>query len=143
MIGTWLGPIIVVIMMVVLHRTMGMGSPELPAPQAEALASTMDAIVGGNAPVYRYTAGAGIGLLLALSGLGGIGVLVGLGFYMPFNTVLTYTIGNVLRVMSDATVGKRFGHEYGVPFAAGLIVGEALTNVGNAFYRVFTSYMGG
>ena len=30
--------------------------------------------------------------MLAVSGLGGIGVMVALGFYMPFDIVLTYTI---------------------------------------------------
>lgn len=138
-IGTWLGPIIVVWLMVLLHETKpgGMGSDSLPAPQAEALATTIESIVSGDVPAYRYTAGAGMGLMLAMSGLGGIGVLVGLGFYMPFSIVLTYTLGNLLRVVSDATLGKRFGYEVGVPIAAGLIVGEALVNVGDAIWKIF------
>ena len=74
-----------------------------------------------------------------MSGLGGIGVLVALGFYMPFNIVLTYTIGNVLRILSDKILTKQFSHEYGIPIAAGLIVGEALVGVGNALYKVFFS----
>lgn len=138
-VGTWLGPIIVVWLMMLLHNSRGMGSDELPAPQAEALATTIEAIVDGNVPAYRYAAGAGMGLMLALSGLGGIGVLVGLGFYMPFAIVLTYTVGNILRVLSDATLGKRFGYETGVPIAAGLIVGEALVNVGDAIIKIFLS----
>ena len=142
-IGTWIGPILVVWLMLLLHRAdiegggAGMGSDSLPAPQAKALATTIEGIVTGDVPAYRYTAGAGMGLLLALSGLGGIGVLVGLGFYMPFAIVLTYTLGNLLRVLSDATLGKKFGYEIGVPIAAGLIVGEALVNVGNAVYQIF------
>lgn len=138
-VGTWLGPIIVVWLMMLLHNAKegGMGSEALPAPQAQALASTVESIVSGEVPAYRYTAGAGMGLMLALSGLGGIGVLVGLGFYMPFNIVLTYTAGNLLRVLSDATAGKRFGFEIGVPIAAGLIVGEALVNVGDAIIKIF------
>ena len=142
-IGTWIGPIIVVWLMLLLHQAdmesggTGLGSDSLPAPQAKALATTIEGIVTGDVPAYRYTAGAGMGLLLAISGLGGIGVLVGLGFYMPFSIVLTYTIGNLLRVLSDATAGKRFGYEIGVPIAAGLIVGEALVNVGNAIYKIF------
>ncbi|MEO1528919.1 MAG: OPT/YSL family transporter [Planctomycetota bacterium] len=142
-IGTWIGPLIVVWLMLLLHQAdigaggTGLGSDSLPAPQAKALATTIEGIVTGDVPAYRYTAGAGMGLLLALSGLGGIGVLVGLGFYMPFSIVLTYTLGNLLRVVSDATAGKRFGYEVGVPIAAGLIVGEALVNVGNAVYQIF------
>ncbi len=143
-IGTWLGPVIVVGLMFLLHNTKpgGMGSPSLPAPQAQALATTMEAIVTGDVPAYRYTAGAGTGLMLALSGLGGIGVLVGLGFYMPFHIVLTYTMGNILRVISDSTMGTRFGYETGVPVAAGLIVGEALVNVGNAVFVIVKPVFG-
>lgn len=138
MIGTWLGPILVVWLMFVLHQSRpgGMGGDRLPAPQAQALASTIDAIVSGNVPAFRYTAGAILGLMLAMSGLGGIGVLVGLGFYMPFDIVLTYTIGNLLRMASDRYLGKAFGYEIGVPIAAGLIVGEALVGVGGAFWAI-------
>jgi uncharacterized oligopeptide transporter (OPT) family protein len=101
------------------------------------LASLTEGLLNEDVPAYRYSAGAGLGLLLALSGLGGIGVLIGLGFYMPFNIVLTYTIGNVLRIASDRTLGARFSHEYGIPIAAGMIVGEALVGVGNALIKVF------
>jgi uncharacterized oligopeptide transporter (OPT) family protein len=140
-IGTWLGPIIVVWLMMLLHNAKegGIGSESLPAPQAQALATTIESIVSGNVPAYRYTAGAGLGFMLALSGLGGIGVLVGLGFYMPFHIVLTYTLGNILRMLSDGLLGNRFGYEVGVPVAAGLIVGEALVNVADAVIQIFFS----
>ena len=137
-IGAWLGPIIVMILIYALHRQYGLGSDALPAPQGKALASMIDGITSSNVPTYRYSAGAALGLMLALSGLGGIGVLIGLGFYMPFNIVLTYTIGNFLRIAVDRAKGKTFSEEYVVPFAAGLIVGEALVGVGNALITVFS-----
>ena len=93
-------------------------------------------ILSDDMPTYRYTAGAGLGILLAFSGLGGIGVLIGLGFYMPFYIVLTYTIGTILRIVVDQTKGKRFSENVGIPVAAGLIVGEALVGVGVAIYKV-------
>jgi putative OPT family oligopeptide transporter len=135
-IGAWLGPFIVIYLMILLNEQYGIGSDQLPAPQAQALASVMEGILSGNVPAYRYTAGAGLGLLLALSGLGGIGVLIALGFYMPFQIALTYTIGNVLRIVADKTLGFRWSHEVGIPIAAGLIVGEALVGVGHALIRV-------
>lgn len=135
-IGMWLGPIVVLVLMIVLNQQYEIGSDKLPAPQATALASVVDGIMSDDVPSYRYTAGGGLGLLLAISGLGGIGVLVGLGFYMPFNIVLTYTIGNVLRIISDKTLGKKFSHDVGIPLAAGLIVGEALVGVGFAVSKV-------
>jgi uncharacterized oligopeptide transporter (OPT) family protein len=137
-IGAWLGPFIVIYLMILLNDQYGIGSDQLPAPQAQALASVMEGILSGNVPAYRYTAGAGLGLLLALSGLGGIGVLIALGFYMPFQIAMTYTIGNVLRIVADKALGFRWSHEVGVPIAAGLIVGEALVGVGHALLKVVT-----
>ncbi len=123
--------------MLLLNQQYEIGSDKLPAPQATALASVVDGIMSDDVPSYRYTAGAGLGLLLAFSGLGGIGVLVGLGFYMPFNIVMTYTVGNFLRIVSDTWLGKKFSHDVGIPIAAGLIVGEALVGVGYALVMVF------
>ena len=137
--GTWLGPILVVGLMFILHQQMEMGSERLPAPQATALATVVDAIMNDNVPAYRYSAGAGLGFLLAISGLGGVGVLIALGFYMPFNIVLTYTIGNVLRIFSDRSLGKTFAHEIGIPIAAGFIVGEALVKVFHAVFLIAAS----
>ena len=115
----------------------GFGSAKLPAPQADALASVIEGIVEGNVPTYRYVAGGGLGFLLAISGLGGIGVMVALGFYMPFNIVLTYTIGCILRICTDKTAGRRFSEQVGIPIAAGLIVGEALVGVVFTMIKIF------
>ena len=138
-LGTWLGPVIVMALVWLLHNAYTLGSDKLPAPQAEALATTIKAIVGGDIPTYRYGAGAGLGLLFALAGFGGIGVLVGLGFYMPFGIVLTYTIGNLLRIGADKIKGHKWVEDVGIPIAAGLIVGEALVGVGNAMVKIFGS----
>jgi putative OPT family oligopeptide transporter len=138
-LGTWLGPIVVMALIMILHEAHGLGSDRLPAPQGQALASMISGIVGGDVPVFRYGAGAGLGLLFALSGFGGIGVLVGLGFYMPFSIVLTYTIGNLLRMAADRLLGRSWVENTGIPLAAGLIVGEALVGVGNAMIIVFAN----
>jgi len=136
MLATWLGPIIVMALIYVLHQSYELGSARLPAPQATALAGVIQGIVGGDVPAFRYAAGAGLGAMLSFSGLGGIGVLIGLGFYMPFNIVLTYTIGCVARIAADHFKGQDFVENTGIPVAAGLIVGEALVGVGIALVSV-------
>ncbi len=135
-IGAWLGPVVVMVVMYALHKHYVLGSKQLPAAQGTALATVLKGIAQNDIPAYRYLAGSGLGGVLALSGLGGIGVLIGLGFYMPFAIVLTYTLGNILRVVSDRWLGKEFGHETGVPIAAGFIVGEALIGVGMALVKI-------
>ena len=136
-LGSWLGPIVIMFLIVVLHEAYGMGSDQLPAPQGQALASVIQGILGGDVPIDRYLAGAGLGALLSASGIGGLGVQVGLGFYLPFNIVLTYTLGTLARVASDRWLGRAFSEDTGVPVAAGLIVGEALVGVGYSLMVVF------
>ncbi|MEJ2336617.1 MAG: OPT/YSL family transporter [Gemmatimonadales bacterium] len=138
-LGTWLGPIVVMALIVVLHQAYGLGSDRLPAPQGQALASVIQGILGGDVPMDKYLSGAALGGLLSASGIGGLGVLVGLGFYLPFNIVLTYTIGTLLRIFSDKRFGKLFSEDVGVPIAAGLIVGEALVGVVYSLIIVFGS----
>ncbi len=136
-LGTWLGPIIIMVLVFVLHKAYGIGSDKLPAPQGQALASMINGILGGDVPVQKYIAGAGLGALLSTTGIGGLGILVGLGFYLPFNIVITYSLGTILRLVSDKKLGIRFSEDKGIPFATGLIVGEALVGVGFALKAVF------
>ncbi len=136
-LGSWLGPIIVMGLIVLLHESDGLGSEKLPAPQATALAGVIEGILGGTVPIQKYAAGAGLGAILSLSGIGGLGILVGLGFYLPFNIILTYSLGTATRVILDKVKGHRFSDDVGIPVAAGLIVGEALVGVGYAMSKVF------
>ncbi len=136
--GAWLGPIIVIGVVFVLNESHGLGSDKLPAPQAQALASTIDGIMGGDVPTQKYVAGAVLGGILSAV-MGGLGITVGLGFYLPFNIVLTYSLGTLARELSDRFKGKTWSEEVGIPIAAGLIVGEALVGVGDALHIVLAS----
>ena len=141
-LATWLGPIVVLVLIFVLHKAYGLGSERLPAPQGKALASMIEGILGGDVPLNKYIAGAGLGAVLSASGIGGLGILVGLGFYLPFAIVLTYSIGTVIRLLVDWIKGQRFSEEVGIPVATGLIVGEALVGVGYALYFIIAGSVG-
>jgi putative OPT family oligopeptide transporter len=134
-LGAWLGPILIMVLIILLHEAYGLGSDQLPAPQGQALASMITGIQGGEIPLEKYLAGAGMGALLSAMS-GGLGITVGLGFYLPFNIVLSYSLGTLLRIVIDKKMGKRYSEETGIPVAAGLIVGEALVGVGFAIYYV-------
>jgi len=134
-LGAWLGPILIMGLIFVLHEAYGLGSDKLPAPQGQALASMVNGIIGGDVPTQKYLAGAGLGALLSLASPG-LGITVGLGFYLPFSIVLTYSIGTLLRVISDWKLGDSFAESTGIPIAAGVIVGEALVGVGFAVYMI-------
>jgi len=141
--ATWLGPILMIGLLFVLHKAYGLGSEKLPAPQGTVLASMLTGILEGNVPVYKYLAGAGLGALLSTTGIGGLGIQVGLGFYLPFSIVLTYTIGTVLRMVSDKVKGRHYSEQVGIPIAAGLIIGEGIVGVGFAIYYIIKGMQGG
>ncbi len=133
--GAWLGPIVVIFVIFALNEAYTLGSERLPAPQAQALASTIDGIMGGDVPTQKYVAGAILGGILSTV-MGGLGITVGLGFYLPFNIVLTYSLGTLGREVADRAMGKTWAEQVGIPIAAGLIVGEALVGVGDAIRHV-------
>jgi putative OPT family oligopeptide transporter len=134
-IGAWLGPVIVMALIFVLHEAYVLGSEKLPAPQGQALASMVSGIMGGDVPAEKYLAGAGLGALLSLF-QPGLGITVGLGFYLPFNIVLTYSLGTAARVLMDHKLGHSHAENVGIPVAAGFIVGEALVGVGFAISMI-------
>jgi uncharacterized oligopeptide transporter (OPT) family protein len=133
--GAWLGPIVVIFVIFALNEAYTLGSERLPAPQAQALASTIDGIMGGDVPTQKYIAGAILGGILSTV-MGGLGITVGLGFYLPFNIVLTYSLGTVGRELAERGMGKTWAEQVGIPIAAGFIVGEALVGVGDAIRHV-------
>ena len=137
-IGAWLGPIVVIGLIFVLHEAFTLGSERLPAPQGQALASMVEGILGGDVPVEKYAAGAVLGGVLSAV-IGGLGITVGLGFYLPFNIVLTYSLGTLARELADRYKGKSWSEGVGIPIAAGLIVGEALIGVGYAIKYVVSA----
>ncbi|MEL6342368.1 MAG: OPT/YSL family transporter, partial [Myxococcota bacterium] len=113
----------------------GPGSP-LPAPQAGALVGIIDAVKSGNVPMDKYLMGATVGGLLGAAPMAGLGVLIGLAMYLPFSITLGYGIGCLVQMAIERVRGATFCEQKLVPFAAGLIVGEALTGMGHAFFEI-------
>jgi putative OPT family oligopeptide transporter len=102
---------------------------DTPAPQAEALKGVIDGIRGGDAPVPLFAMGGIMGALLSFSGIAGLGVLVGLSMYLPLMYLLPYGIGCLIQMWLSRKKGNAWTENMGVPFAAGLIVGEGLLGI--------------
>ena len=146
---TWLGALVALGAVYVLWTNgpggsggFGEGSA-LPAPQAGALMGIIDAVSSGEVPIDKYTMGAVVGALLGAAPMAGLGVLVGLAMYLPFSITLGYGIGCLLQMALERAWGAAFCEQKLVPFAAGLIVGEALTGMGHAFYEILLSSLAG
>jgi putative OPT family oligopeptide transporter len=140
----WIGPIVSLATIWVLAQSnlqnfgvsFGPGT-DAPAPQAAALQAAIDGIRGGDAPYHLYGMGALLGALLSTSGIAGLGVLVGLSMYLPLGYLLPYGLGCLAQMLCKRVRGPIWTEAWGVPFAAGLIVGDSLLGVVFAFVEVF------
>ncbi len=99
---------------------------EIEAPQAVALGATIDGVIKGNVPSQKYLAGGIIGALLSFSGIPGLGVIMGIAMYLSIKYILPYGLGSLIYMLIVWRIGKERTEKWGIPFAAGLIVGEAL-----------------
>ncbi|MCP4503078.1 MAG: peptide transporter [Deltaproteobacteria bacterium] len=140
--ATWMGPIITMGALYFFWSTgpngtggFGPGTP-LPAPQAGALMGIVEGLSTGNIPVDKYAFGATLGVVLGTAPVAGLGVLIGLAMYLPFYITLGYGVGCFLQMGLEKWKGPGFYQARLVPFAAGLIVGEALTGMGYTAFQI-------
>jgi uncharacterized oligopeptide transporter (OPT) family protein len=117
------------------------GVPELGAPQAGALQSAITIVQQGDVPVGKYAGGAILGLVVSFLVSPGLGVMVGLSMYLPFKYMVVFGIGGILNILISRRKGVRWAEDKGVPFAAGLIVGDALVGVFFALLEVGSSML--
>ncbi|MDW8280382.1 MAG: OPT/YSL family transporter [Myxococcales bacterium] len=132
----WMGPPVALGTLHLVARAYGLGTDRVPAPQAQALQAAMLGLLGGQAPVDRYLAGALLGGLLTAALGGGLGVMVGLSMYIPFQYILPYGLGCLLAMWAERRLGGRWCQDTGLPLAAGLIVGDSLAGVTLALLQV-------
>lgn len=102
---------------------------DIEAPQAVALGATIDSVIEGNVPGDKFLAGGILGALLSFSGIPGLGVIMGISMYLPIKYILPYGLGSILNLIIVRKKGKDWAERWGVPFAAGLIIGEALLTI--------------
>lgn len=137
LLAAGIGPVITMLVLLVITQVnlkttdipIGPGT-ETTAPQAQALRAVITGVQGGEMPYALYGFGALLGILLGLGTFAGLGVLVGLSMYLPFYFIATYGIGCLIQIILARIKGPRWCESWGVPFAAGLIVGEAILSLG-------------
>ncbi|MEO5339785.1 MAG: OPT/YSL family transporter [Magnetococcus sp. MYC-9] len=139
---SWLGVVVAFGVMYALWRGgvggshgFGPGSA-LPAPQASALAGVIEAVQNRQIPLDKFILGGLAGLILEWTPVGGLGIMAGLAMYLPFSVTLTYGLGCLTQIRLERHRGYAFTEEKLVPWAAGLIIGEALVGVGEALLRM-------
>lgn len=115
-----------------LLRRYELGSADLPAPQAVALAAVVES--GGVEGPLAWGAAAGAGLAAAalLLGQGLLPVAFGIGLYAPIELSFPLFVGGLLRWAAE----RRGTAEPARLVAAGLIAGEGLVGVALALWAL-------
>jgi putative OPT family oligopeptide transporter len=130
---------VLVFPMLVLHEKdileggIGIGSPNLPAPQAGLMAQLAQGIVGGEMPWGLVLFGMFFAVSLILINAPSP-TLIAVGMYLPFQTTGAIFLGGCLKALADwfakrrRADGERFDN-FGLLVASGLVAGESITGV--------------
>jgi putative OPT family oligopeptide transporter len=130
-IGTIVSSIFIGFTVVLLHKTYVVGSPALPAPQANIMSFVIKGIVEGDLPWGLIFIGVSFGIIMEILGLPSLPLAVGI--YLPLSSMATVFVGGCLRRLverkeKDEEI-KKENRERGILFASGFIAGEGLIMV--------------
>ncbi|MGA1822008.1 MAG: OPT family oligopeptide transporter [Thermoplasmatota archaeon] len=166
-IGVFFGALAIPFVVALLASAYGIGSPQLPSPQAVIMGSTVKAIFDQQFNIIMVGIGVAIAIVLILLKLPVMAVAIGI--YLPFTLTTPIFIGGLLGLISEKIVAskvrlfdalglsvdekkkkiadaKERTFNTGLLFAAGLVAGEAIFGVivagfiiGNVNLALFTS----
>ncbi len=116
-----------------LHKGVGIGSEELPAPQATLMSLVVKGVITGDLPWRFVITGIFLAAIVELIGIRSLPFAVGV--YLPLYLTTPIMAGGLLRYLTekskDESILKR-KRESGILFSSGLIAGSALVGVGLA-----------
>jgi putative OPT family oligopeptide transporter len=141
LIGILTSTVFVCLAVMVLDRTYGFGSQELPAPQATLMKLVIEGVLQNALPWTLV--GIGVAIALAATALRLPSLAFAVGVYLPVATMVPVFLGGLLRwgiekkSRSENEAARR--REEGVLFGSGLVGGEGLLGV---VVAAFTFYLG-
>ncbi len=121
---------VVCLVLMLLDRTYGLGSAELPAPQGVLMKLVIDGVLEQNLPWGLIGLGAGLALVASLFRVPVLAFAVGV--YLPLSTMAAVFLGGMLRWWLTRTKDEAVAEsrrEQGVLFGSGLVGGAGLTGV--------------
>ena len=112
-----------------LHRVFGIGSPDVPAPQATLMATIIKGLLSQNLPWGLVLVGVFISATLELCGVRSLSFAV--GSYLPIATTAPIFVGGLVRAYVERKTGAREESEVGAGtlFSSGLIAGGSLCGI--------------
>ena len=122
------------IVLTLLHEAYGIGSSDLPAPQAVLMTNVANGVFSGNLEWGMIYAGAVLGIVIIMidqyqafrKADFRVPILaVAIGIYLPIELTLPIFVGGMLNHFASKTASEE-GKNNGLLIASGLITGEAL-----------------
>jgi len=149
-IGVAVAAIVIAPTLTVLHAAYEIGSPNLPAPQAQAMKAIVEGIFGGEMNWPMVILGMELAVLLIILDKPVLPIAIGL--YLPFSLSIPIMLGGLVHLFVDRGIESRYGpeiqqisdekeresrmekikeriHNKGILFSSGLIAGEALMGI--------------
>jgi putative OPT family oligopeptide transporter len=138
--GVLISAFVLTFPMVILHRTYGIGSETLPAPQAGLMAMMSQGIMAGQMAWPLVLIGALMAVALILLRVPSV-MLIAVGMYLPFYSTAAIFVGGIFRGLMDAWLhrqnlpgaARERAENVGTLVASGLIAGESITAIVLAF----------
>ncbi len=117
--------------LMLLHKTMVIGSDKLPAVQATLMSFVVKGVLSGTIPWAFVVLGLMIGITVELLGISSLPFAIGL--YLPISLSLPIMIGALVSVLVARGAGseprRKEQQEQGVLFASGLVAGDAMVGI--------------
>ena len=135
-LGVWIGAMATALtiapIMSLLINAYGLGSEELPAPQAQIIGALVHTMFDWNMNVVMFLIGAEIAVFLILINKPVLPIAIGI--YLPFLLTIPVLIGGALKYAIDKVgQGKEDAlkeiHDRNILISSGLIAGEALMGI--------------
>ncbi len=120
--------------LMLLHKTMVIGSDKLPAPQATLMSFVVKGVFTQSLPWMFVALGAMIAVVVELLGISALPFAIGL--YLPLSLSLPIMTGAlVYYIVQKTSTGEilKLREEKGILFSSGLVAGDALIGVLIAF----------
>src|ERR1041384_4414985 len=112
-----------------LHRVFGIGTPDVPAPQATLMATIIKGLLSQNLPWGLVLVGVFVSVTLELCGIRSLSFAV--GSYLPIATTAPIFAGGLVRAFVERRMGVAAESEVGAGtlFSSGLIAGGSLCGI--------------
>ena len=112
-----------------MHQVFGIGSADVPAPQATLMATLIKGLLSQNLPWGLVLVGVFVAVTLELCGIHSLSFAV--GAYLPIATTAPIFIGGLVRWWVERKTGEKSDSDLssGTLFSSGLIAGGSLAGI--------------